>query len=134
MQDHRALKFDLDRFFSPKPGTSGDWNKYDNCFYCNSMSEKPISTLNQEMLSGNTESKKFKLLRSSALATWLFSTSFWIGISFYILYNPESVPYLFIDSVPYSTYWITGMCMFVISFISLIVYVVMRNSSKPFRL
>jgi hypothetical protein len=68
--------------------------------------------------------KPFKAL---LITTWLYSLLLWFYIVVRITINRVNLNSLFIDSVPYLTFYTLGMISFSLSFISLLAYLVLYD-------
>lgn len=79
----------------------------------------------------NKPSIFLKVLRAGLLATTVYAPLVWIYVSVRIIYNNISPWDLFIDGVPYFHFWVTGLWAFMIGFMSLIAYILIRDPSKP---
>lgn len=72
-----------------------------------------------------------RILRSTLLAVSVYAPLFWIYIVLRIVFDNVGVFDLFIDGVPYFSFWITGIWAFLIGFISLVAYLSIRDTSRP---
>lgn len=78
---------------------------------------KPLTKVNREA----------SILRVSFFIIWMFSLFTWAGISSIIVYNDEMVWFLVFHSHPGFPLWVIGIWMFGISFISLVIFIAVRN-------
>jgi hypothetical protein len=68
-----------------------------------------------------------KPIKAVLLTTWLYSLLLWFYIVLRITISGVNLYHLFIDGVPYLTFYTLGMISFSLSFISLFAYLVLYS-------
>ena len=71
-----------------------------------------------------------KVVKAFLLTTWLYSLLLWFYIVLRIIVSRVNMTHLFIDSVPYLTFANLGMISFILSFVSLFAYLVLRHDTR----
>ena len=89
------------------------------------------ATSNQSVPRDLTESRKIRILRAVAFATWIHSLLFFVYVSLRVAVGNCPLNDPFIYDVPYFTFYVTGMWLLVICFTSMISYIAIRNLSRP---
>ena len=86
----------------------------------------------QGELVDHKESKMLRIAGAFVFATGMYSLLFIIYIVFRLIFNPDIVRLndLFIDYIPYFTFYITGILMLAVSSISICLYIVIRKFSR----
>ncbi len=72
-----------------------------------------------------------RVLRAVFLATSVYAFLFWTYIVLRIVVSKVGLSDLFIDGIPYFSFYVTGLWAFVIGFASLIIYLAIRDGSRP---
>jgi len=71
-----------------------------------------------------------KVVKALLFTTWLYSLLLWFYIVLRITISRVSLYSLFIDSVPYLSFYILGMISFSLSFISLFAYLALNHDQR----
>jgi hypothetical protein len=71
-----------------------------------------------------------KPVKALFLTTWIYSTLLWLYIVVRITINKVDPKTLFIDAVPFLSFYILGIIAFVISFLSLFAYLAQYDGPK----
>ena len=71
-----------------------------------------------------------KVVKALLFTTWLYSLLLWFYIVLRITISRVSLNSLFIDSVPYLSFYILGMISFSLSFISLFAYLALNHDQR----
>ena len=71
-----------------------------------------------------------KLLKALLLTTWLYSLLLWFYIVLRITINRVGLYNLFINSVPYLTFFTLGIISFSLSFLSLFAYLTLFGEAE----
>lgn len=90
---------------------------------------KNVNALNQR--EGKRPKVLLRVLRAVLLATSVYALLFWTYVVLRIVFNHVGMNDLFINGVPYFSFWITGIWTFVIGFVSTILYLIVRDPSRP---
>jgi hypothetical protein len=81
--------------------------------------------------SQHIRTKGLRIISALACGTWMYSLLFCIYVSLRVFVNRVPIHDPFIWNVPFFTFYITGICMFVIFLSSMGVYLAIRAYSKP---
>ena len=87
---------------------------------------EPANVLNNSEC--DTPVRSRRILRSVLLALAVYSPLVWIYVSFRVIFDHISVWDRFINGVPYFLFWTTDLLAFMIGFLSLIGYLLVRRS------
>jgi hypothetical protein len=75
--------------------------------------------------------RSLRFLRAVLLVTAIYAPMVWIYISFRVIFDNIDVWDRFVVFVPFLLFWTTALLAFVIGFLSLVGYLMVRDQSRP---